>query len=135
MERHAADHLHIKVAHTQRTHTRFADHGKRLGEQLIEFVTLTKARAELVGFGTKGAVVQGLHRFLKRVDAGDDFSHSFQLPVITGAEYFFHGRNQHGKLTVASQGNPDWVARARRDSPVSDGCDARSSRGRQRGRS
>ena len=134
MEGHAANQLHVEVPHTQRTHTRFAYHGKGLGKQLIEFLALTQSRAEIVGFGAQCVVVQGLHRFFKRVDAGDDFAHSFQLPVVTGAKYFFHGRNQHGKLTVASQGNPDWVARTRRDSPVSDGCDARSWRGRPRGR-
>ena len=86
MERHTADQLHVEVPHTQRTHTRLAHHGKGFGEQLIEFFALIQARAKLIGFGAQGVVIQRLHRFFKRTDAGDNFAHSFQLPVVTGAK-------------------------------------------------
>jgi hypothetical protein len=68
VQRHAADQLHVEVAHLQRALAGLAHHGEGLGQQVVERLALREALAELVGLGAQRGVVQLLELRLQRVD-------------------------------------------------------------------
>ena len=92
------------MPHIQRTHTGLSNHCEYLRQQLIEGFTLLKSGAEGSRLCSQAVIVERLHCLLKVVNAGDNFTQTFQLPIITGTEDFFHGRDQHGSLTGQSKG-------------------------------
>jgi hypothetical protein len=53
MQRHAADHLHIEMAHAEHPLAGFAHHRKGLGQQGVEAFALLHARLEFVGLGAQ----------------------------------------------------------------------------------
>ena len=71
VQRHAADQLHVEVAHAERALARLAHDGERLGQHLVERRALGDARLELGGLAAKRRVVERRHRGLERVDVAD----------------------------------------------------------------
>ena len=58
MQHHAADHLHIVMAHPQSAGAGLAHHGKRLRQQGVERFALRKTLPEAVGFLAQFLIAQ-----------------------------------------------------------------------------
>lgn len=71
MQHHAADHLHVEVAHLQHTAARLAADRERLGQQLVERLAARHALAKLLCFGPQLVVGQLLDLRLERIDHRD----------------------------------------------------------------
>ena len=68
MQHHAADHLHVEMALTQRTLGGLAHDGEGFGEEIVERLALGEARAERFGAGAQIRVGELLDLRLERVD-------------------------------------------------------------------
>ena len=71
VEHHAADELHVEVAHAGGAHRCLADHSEGLREELVEGLAVAVALAELVGLCPELLVAEGLHLVFKVVDDVD----------------------------------------------------------------
>ena len=69
VQHHAADQLHIEVAHAEGALGRLAHHGKYLRQQRIQCLTAFQTLAELDGLGAKRGVGERRHLRLQGVDA------------------------------------------------------------------
>ena len=82
----AADQLHVEVPHVQHAAARFADHGERRHEQVVERFAGREALAKLVGFRAKLIVAQRLSRRLECVDFADERVEALELAFILRAD-------------------------------------------------
>ncbi len=71
MQDHAADHLHVVMAHVQDAAAGFTDDGKRLRKEVVERLAVGEARTELGGLALQLLVAEGLDRRFEGVDTGD----------------------------------------------------------------
>ena len=60
VQHHAADHLHVEVAHAHRAPRRLAHDRERLGQQLVERLAVAGALAQRVGLGAQLVVLEQL---------------------------------------------------------------------------
>ncbi len=88
VQRHAADELHVEVAHLHDALGALAYHGKGLRQQVIQRAALLHALAELLRFGPQVLVAQCLELGLQRIDAGHRLAVLLEKPVIAAAENF-----------------------------------------------
>ena len=103
MEHHAADQLHVEVAHLQHPPTRLACHRKRLGKDLVQHLfQLTvllvgvldcihapaDALAKLVGLGPELLIAELLRLGLKRIDALHQRHNPLDFPFVASAKNF-----------------------------------------------
>ena len=97
VQHHAADHLHVEVAHAQHAFAGFAHHGEGLGQQLIEQLALTSTNSFNAAATTAGVlqllaklgceaaqivVREGSNLLLEQVDVGDNRLVALQLAGI-----------------------------------------------------
>ena len=83
---HAADQLHVVVAHAQHPHAGLAADGKGLGQDLVERLAVGDALLEFGGLGLQLGVGQRLHLLLKAVDLVDDLLELFEQAFVAAAE-------------------------------------------------
>ena len=113
MQHHAADQLHVEVAHVEHPAAGFADHGKRFHQNLVQrfvdglgalvfellqavgvgvrFVgntgqALLDALPEFVRLGAQLVVRKLLHLRLKRIDSLDLRHQALQFALVLGPE-------------------------------------------------
>ena len=118
VQHHAADHLHVEVAHGQHAPARLAHHGEGLREQFVERGTLAEFLPELDRLLGQFLVGQLLDRGLKLVDGLDDGAHRLEFALVLSAEDFGDGGvKNHGavpSLYCTGAGNPAAAADATR---------------------
>jgi hypothetical protein len=87
VEHHAADQLHVEVAHAQRTLGRLAHHRKSLREQLVEGRPLGVLVFQFIGFSAQLRVRELRHRGLEGIDLGDRPRVLLEQAFIAAAEH------------------------------------------------
>ncbi len=87
MQHHAADQLHIEMAHLQGALAAFAHDGECFRQDRIERFTLLHALLEFRRFGTQLVVRQSGNLRFQRIDARDGLTVLFEQAVVTTAEY------------------------------------------------
>ena len=96
VQRHAAQQLHIEMAHLHDTLGAFAHHGKRLGQQRIQRFPARNTVLELLRLGLQRRIVQLFKGWLQRIDAFNGFAELLDEPVIAAAENFGEDIGRHG---------------------------------------
>ena len=86
MQRHAAQQLHVKVAHFHDPLGAFAHHRKGFGQQGVQRLARRNTLLKLLGLATQGLVREGLQLSLHRVDAIHTAAVLFEQAVIATAE-------------------------------------------------
>ena len=86
VQTHAADQLHVEMAHLQGALARFAHHGERLGHDRVECLALSDALLERRRLRLQLVVRQRGNRGLQRVDLCDDLRVLLQKPLVPAAE-------------------------------------------------
>ena len=104
MKHHAADQLHIEVAHAQRANRRFATHRERLGQQRVEGFAPRDPFAELDRSAGQRLVGELLHIRFERVDGLDRLAVLAQQPLVAAAEDLLKEVLQHRRGALWSPG-------------------------------
>ena len=86
VEHHAADQLHIEVAHIQNPPGGFTHHRKSLYEKRLSVLSFPRAAAKLIGFGTKLLIGQAFKLDLHLIDGFDRLAHFAKQALIAAAE-------------------------------------------------
>ena len=97
VQHHAADQLHIEVAHAERALGRLADDREGLGQQGIELFARRHAAAKLVGLGAQRLVRQRRHLRFERVDALDVALVGLEQPLVAAAENLREKTGNHAR--------------------------------------
>ena len=95
MQRHTAQHLHVKVAHFHRAFAAFAYHCKCLWQNLIQRLASGNPVFEFLRFCAQLLVVELLVLRLERVDMLDGFAICFKQPVVAAAKDFGEESGRH----------------------------------------
>ncbi len=82
MQDHPADQLDVEVPHPEHALAAFADHGERLGQQVVERLAGLEPPAKLVPFGHERGVVERLDLGLEHVDPVDDRLQLLEQPLV-----------------------------------------------------
>ena len=88
MEDHPADQLDVEMAHVQRAAAGFADHGERVGQQVVERLALLQALTEFRSLGAQLFVRELLDGRLPGVDRDHDRRKALQLTLVLRADDF-----------------------------------------------
>ena len=83
---HAADELHVEMAHVEHALGRLAHDGKGFRQQIVQCLALGKTLLELRSLGTQCLVRQRGNLGLEHVDALYRLVVTLDLPVVTAAE-------------------------------------------------
>ncbi len=86
VEDHAADELHVEVAHAERAHAGLASDRERLDLDVVERLAVLDALAELDGLVREVAVAERLDRVFDLVDANDAALVDTNLLALTQSE-------------------------------------------------
>ena len=101
VQHHAADQLHVEVAHVEDAAAGLADHGKGFGQDVLQklifrrtplvvvldaFEALGQALAEFVGLGAQLGVGERVHLRFERIDLLDRGHQALNLALVIGAE-------------------------------------------------
>lgn len=86
VQRHAAQRLHVEVAHLHHALGGLAHDGEGFGQEVVERLAPGDAPLELLRLGAQGIVAQLLVLRLHRVDAGHRLAVLLEEPVIAAAE-------------------------------------------------
>jgi hypothetical protein len=86
VQRHAADELHVEVAHLHDALGALAHHGKGLGQQRVERFAPGDAVLEFLRLAAQRLVTQLLVFRLHRIDASDRLAVLLEQPVVAAAE-------------------------------------------------
>ena len=95
VQHHAANQLHVEMAHAQHAARCFAAHGECFGQYAFQCGTVGNFFFEFFGFFTQCFVGQGFHALFHAVDFGHDFSILFEQAVVAAAEDFFCKSGEH----------------------------------------
>ena len=101
VQRHAADQLHVEVAHLQRALAGLAHDGEGFRQQLVERLALRQALSEFVGLGAQRVVVQSLELRLQLIDLLRRAPVGLQQAVIATAENLVQYLGQHAALGLS----------------------------------
>ena len=93
MQGHAAQHLHVEVAHAEHPLAGFAHDGEGFGQQVVQGCALGVAGAEFLGLGRQLLVGERGDLGLKPVDLGYQLAILLKQPVVAAAYEFFEQRN------------------------------------------
>ena len=95
VQNHAANQLHVEMAHIEHALSRFAHHGKGLGQQAVQHLALGQPRLELRGLGAQRLVRQRGNCRLQHIDALHGLAVTLDEPVVTGAENASEDSGEH----------------------------------------
>ena len=102
MQHHAADQLHVEVAHVEDAAAGLADHREGLEEEVVEGRALRESFLEFDGLGGEIDVRQLAHGGFEIVDGRHCGQHVLDLALVLGAEDFCqdgidnHERSRYG---------------------------------------
>ena len=97
VQHHAADQLHVEMAHVEEAAAGFADHGEGFDQEVVESRALGDFFLELDGLGGEIDIRQLAHGRLEVVDGRHRGQHGFDLALGFGAEDLGQdGVNDHG---------------------------------------
>ena len=111
VQHHAADQLHVVVAHAQHAHAGLATHGKGLGQDLVERFALGNALLELGGLGLQFGVGARLHLWFEGVDLVDELLKLFEQAFVAAAEDAGEQAIEHVWLESVCRGSGPWPGR------------------------
>jgi acylphosphatase len=83
---HAADELHVEVAHVDHAAAGLAAHGEGLGQDAVQAFAIGDALPEFYGLGAQLVVALFAQVGLELADARDDGAHAFEDTRVSGAE-------------------------------------------------
>ena len=86
VQRHAAHHLHVKVAHFHDPLGAFTHHSKSLGQDGVQALTTCHAGLEFARFTAQGLVTQALVLRLQRADTRDGSAVLLEQAVIAASK-------------------------------------------------
>src|SRR5262245_2426782 len=86
VKHHAADQLHVEMPHVQHALARLANHSERLDEHVVERLTASDARLELLGLLTKLFVSERLDLRFERTDLGDERAEALDFALVLRAD-------------------------------------------------
>ena len=92
---HAADQLHVKVAHLHHALGGFAHHGESFRQKLIQRFALAQPLFELLRFGADLLVGQLLELRLQRVDAHHRLAVLLEQAIVTAAKELGQKSKRH----------------------------------------
>ncbi len=104
MQDHAADQLHVEMAHAEHAAAGLAHHGERLRQQGVQPLALFMAAAELAGPGLQRLVRERADGGFERVDARDSLGILLDQAVIATAEDLLEKAGDHGVRSRKSAG-------------------------------
>ena len=108
VQHHAADQLHVEMAHVDEAAAGFADHGEGFDQQVVDGGALRDVFFESDGFGGQIDVRQLAELGLELVDGSHRGQHAFDLALVLGAKDFRqdgidnHEWSQYGGKSVSS---------------------------------
>ena len=82
MQAHAADELHIEMAHAEHAARALADDSKGFGQDIVKRLTIREALTELVRVSRQLVVCQSLHLRLQRIDLLDHLAIAGNLFIV-----------------------------------------------------
>ena len=82
MQAHAADELHIKMAHAEHTARALTDNSKSFGQDIVKRLTIREALTEFVRVSRQLVVCQRLHLRLQRIDLLDHLAVAGNLFIV-----------------------------------------------------
>ena len=88
VQNHAADELHVEMAHAQRPPGRLSRRRERLRQQIVEGLAVVEPLAVLRGQRGKTIVRKGGELGLDLIDAGNDSLELAQLPALAESQQF-----------------------------------------------
>ena len=86
MQHDAADELDIEVPHAEHAPTRFANHGERIDQQVVELGALLAPLAKLRRPGAELVVGERTDGVLPLADGGDKWLNSLEIALVLRAE-------------------------------------------------
>ena len=86
VQRHAAEELHVEVAHVEGAPGRFADHREGFRKELLERLALLPSLAQRLRLSRQCVVREAPEGVLEGVDPGHDLAHAAQLPVVAAPD-------------------------------------------------
>ena len=92
---HAADQLHVEVAHAHRAPARLAGHGEALEQQVVERLAVAGALAQAVRLLEQLVVRHQLHLGLEAVDARDVLLERLELLPLAYAQSAVNNRHRN----------------------------------------
>ena len=95
MQHHTADQLHIEVPQPEHPVARFAHHGKSLGQQCVDSLSICQALPELVRPGSQLGIIQCLHVIGHGIDLLDHLAHTLQFTRIACTKNAFESFTDH----------------------------------------
>ena len=110
VQHHAADELHVEVAHAQHALARLAADGERLGQEVVQRRAVFQARPEVDGHGPQLDVGLGLHGRFELIDVLDDRPHAFEDAGVLGAENLLGDEADHDWGTAPKGGFTPYCA-------------------------
>ena len=93
---HAADQLHVEVAHPEHPDGGFAADRERLRQQLVQRFALADAPTELFGLGLQRLIGEPLHLRFQRIDLLDDAVELLEQAFVAAAEDAGEQAVEHG---------------------------------------
>ncbi|MNV59988.1 hypothetical protein D3C71_1524380 [compost metagenome] len=100
VQRHAAQQLHIEVAHLHHALGTLADHGKRFWQDVVQRFAPGNAVLELLGFLAQLLVAQLFVLWLHRIDARHDLAVLLEQAIIATAKNFGEEIGCHANKTT-----------------------------------
>src|SRR5262249_28585317 len=95
VEDHAADELHVVVAHFERALAAFAANGERLDHEVVDRRAVVELLLELERLGLELRVTELQDRGLELVDLLDERPELFDLTLVRRAKELLQGPGEH----------------------------------------
>src|SRR3546814_16876270 len=93
MQGNGAQQLHVEMTHPENPLAALADHGKRLGQQIVQRSAIDVALTKLCGFCSQLLIGQGRHAGFKRIDLRHLLAILLKDAVVTTTNELFSQRN------------------------------------------
>ncbi|MOA07487.1 hypothetical protein D3C78_1271880 [compost metagenome] len=88
MQGHAADQLHIEVAHAHHALAGFTGHGEGFRQQLVQCLAFGQTLLELCGFGAQLLIGEGDHFLFEGIDDVHRLEHAFDFTLVLASKKF-----------------------------------------------
>ena len=103
VEDHAADELHVEVAHAERPHARLADEGEGLRHEVVELPPVLDLLLPLRDELRELLVPERLHPRLELPDAGNERAELLHLALVLRADDVLQEVVHHGRVVSLSE--------------------------------
>ena len=96
VQHHAADHLHVEVAHAMNPSPGFANHREGFHQEVVQRGAVRKPLAEFIRLGLQRFVAELLDLRFERVDGAHGLGVLTDEPVVAATEDLFQKTRNHG---------------------------------------